>query len=135
MSLSRLSCALALMLGPAGLAPAAAEFPSDAQLAAYLDAALAAEAASRPWQWRLAEARSQREASILLEAAKREATAAVERTPGITAAEYRRIAASLDADGALKTRLRRVIDHRVRQLAAEERFDDLEQLRGVILKP
>jgi hypothetical protein len=134
MLLSRRLCTLALMLAGAGTA-AAAEFPSDAKLAAYLDAAVAAEAASRPWQGRLAEARSQREASLLLEAAKRDATAAVERTPGITADEYREIASALDGDAGLKTRLRRVIDNRAHQLAAEERFDDLDQLRGVILKP
>jgi hypothetical protein len=135
MSLSSLVRVI-VALAAAWVAPApAAEPPSDAKLDAYVDAALAAEAASRPWQWRLAEARSQREASILLEAAKRDATDAVERTPGITAVEYHQITATLEVDGELKARLRRMIQDRAHRLAAEERFDALDQLRGGILRP
>ncbi len=104
-------CAIATMTVAVDGASAQAVV-TDAKLSAFVEAASKVDAIIERWNPRIAAAATDAEKEELFEQANDEAVAAIEETPGITAAEYADINAAAAADPALKARIDRLFTTR-----------------------
>lgn len=96
-----------IAVGPDRSAQAQASFPPD-KLQAFVIAARKVDGLVRQWQPRLQAAQSQEEADTLGRQADTEILAAIEKTEGMTVAEYREILGASRADKALSEKIRAI---------------------------
>ena len=82
------------------------------RLGAYVAALVEVDALVRLWQPRIAGAASRRQAADLRARADAELEAAIQRTRGISVAEYRRIGQAAASDPALRSRIHRMFRER-----------------------
>lgn len=107
--------AVALLL-IAGSGPAGAQVaPSEAKLAAFIEAAVTVNRLRDFWTPKIGAAQSETEAEGLIEQANAQMRQAIERADGITLQEYMEIAQAADRDPALSDKLQEMFQQKVGQ--------------------